>query len=55
MLNMPETGQLDQRTVRKMKAGRCGVKDLIPPRERKNTTQGGPLPFYAIGRSTKLY
>ncbi|XP_060077844.1 matrix metalloproteinase-20-like [Ylistrum balloti] len=54
---LPETGQLDKRTVKKMSGERCGVKDLVPPRKRRQP--GGPLEFYAVGtkwdKSTVTY
>lgn len=57
MVGLPQTGELDRRTLKKMNSSRCGVKDLIPPRKR--TTPGGPLPFYAVGskwdKSTVTY
>ena len=60
MAGLRVTGELNKATVRKMKAPRCGLPDVIKPRDRiapdagdtSNTDlkQNEPLQFFAPGK-----
>lgn len=48
MAGLPQTGELDRRTIRKMRSPRCGVKDFTPPRNQPSNLQL-PEPYRTIG------
>ncbi|KAJ8312173.1 hypothetical protein KUTeg_009546 [Tegillarca granosa] len=52
MAGLPQTGELDRRTIRKMRSPRCGVKDFTPPRNQPSNLQL-PEPYRTIGNTTK--
>ena len=55
MAGLRVTGELNKATVRKMKSPRCGLPDVIKPRDRITPRVGpqdpnAPLQFNAPGR-----